>query len=427
MQIVCKLCFMSTLAVKVVLDTRRALIKNAGSKDPIYPIKLRVTFARKQRYYPLDVSAVSKADWEKIQSGQRMSKSQREVFHAIREYEGRAIEITDTLHPFSFHAFDTRWKSSAMPTHSSKSFQAVFKEYIEDLQRAGRASTTSSYQCAFNSLTSFSKNLAWNDLTPEFLEEYEAYMREEGKSQNTIGIYLRSLRAVINYGIANGLFAKEYYPFGRKSHGKYQIPAAQNKKRALSKKEVEAIKALEVKPGSRKELARDFWLFSYYANGCNIKDIVHLKWKDIDWKEGVIQFVRKKTERANKSNQVQITAVIHPHITEVIQRRGVDDSQPENYVFSIIDANQTAEEQHKHTQEFVRRINIGLKQIAKELNLTKNLTTYTARHSHAYALLMGGASLEVIMDQFKHSSMKTTMNYIDSIDNEKRKDIAKLL
>jgi integrase len=418
---------MSTLAVKVVLDTRRALLKNAGSKDPIYPIKLRVTFARKQRYYPLDVSAVSKADWEKIQSGQRMSKSQREVFHAIREYEGRAIEITDTLHPFSFHAFDTRWKSSAMPTHSSKSFQAVFKEYIEDLRRAGRASTTSSYQCAFNSLTSFSKNLAWNDLTPEFLEEYEAYMREEGKSQNTIGIYLRSLRAVINYGIANGLFAKEYYPFGRKSHGKYQIPAAQNKKRALSKKEVEAIKALGVKPGSRKELARDFWLFSYYANGCNIKDIVHLRWKDIDWKEGVIQFVRKKTERANKSNQVQITAVIHPHITEVIQRRGVDDSQPENYVFSIIDANQTAEEQHKHTQEFVRRINIGLKQIAKELNLTKNLTTYTARHSHAYALLMGGASMEVIMDQFKHSSMKTTMNYIDSIDNEKRKDIAKLL
>ena len=418
---------MSTLAVKVVLDTRRALLKNAGSKDPIYPIKLRVTFARKQRYYPLDVSAVSKADWEKIQSGQRMSKSQREVFHAIREYEGRAIEITDTLHPFSFHAFDTRWKSSAMPTHSSKSFQAVFKEYIEDLRRAVRASTTSSYQCAFNSLTSFSKNLAWNDLTPEFLEEYEAYMREEGKSQNTIGIYLRSLRAVINYGIANGLFAKEYYPFGRKSHGKYQIPAAQNKKRALSKKEVEAIKALGVKPGSRKELARDFWLFSYYANGCNIKDIVHLRWKDIDWKEGVIQFVRKKTERANKSNQVQITAVIHPHITEVIQRRGVDDSQPENYVFSIIDANQTAEEQHKHTQEFVRRINIGLKQIAKELNLTKNLTTYTARHSHAYALLMGGASMEVIMDQFKHSSMKTTMNYIDSIDNEKRKDIAKLL
>ena len=57
---------MSTLAVKVVLDTRRALIKNAGSKDPIYPIKLRVTFARKQRYYPLDVNAVLKTKPVKI-------------------------------------------------------------------------------------------------------------------------------------------------------------------------------------------------------------------------------------------------------------------------------------------------------------------------------------------------------------------------
>jgi hypothetical protein len=64
MQIVCKFGFMSTLAVKVVLDTRRALIKNAGSKDSIYPIKLRVTFARKQRYYPLDVSAVEKMGFE---------------------------------------------------------------------------------------------------------------------------------------------------------------------------------------------------------------------------------------------------------------------------------------------------------------------------------------------------------------------------
>ena len=137
---------MSTLAVKVVLDTRRALIKNAGSKDPIYPIKLRVTFARKQRYYPLDVSAVSKADWEKIQSGQRMSKSQREVFHTIREYEGRAIEITDTLHPFSFHAFDSRWANSTAQPHSTKSFKTVFNEYITDLKTNGRVSTSQQLQ-----------------------------------------------------------------------------------------------------------------------------------------------------------------------------------------------------------------------------------------------------------------------------------------
>ena len=41
--------------------------------------------------------------------------------------------------------------------------------------------------------------------------------------------------------------------------------------------------------------------------------------------------------------------------------------------------------------------------------------------------LSDGASLEFVMDQFKHGSMKTTMNYVDSIDDTKRKDLAKLL
>ncbi len=94
---------MSTLAVKVVLDTRRALVKNQDSLAPTYPIKLGVTFARKRRYYPLEVAGVSKEDWEKIQLGQRMSKTQREVFHTVRETEGRAIEVTESIHPFSFH------------------------------------------------------------------------------------------------------------------------------------------------------------------------------------------------------------------------------------------------------------------------------------------------------------------------------------
>ena len=40
---------------------------------------------------------------------------------------------------------------------------------------------------------------------------------------------------------------------------------------------------------------------------------------------------------------------------------------------------------------------------------------------------LSGASLEFVMDQFKHGSMQTTMNYVDSIDDSKRKDMTKLL
>ena len=70
-------------------------------------------------------------------------------------------------------------------------------------------------------------------------------------------------------------------------------------------------------------------------------------------------------------------------------------------------------------------INIGLQQLAADLEIDKKITTYTARHSHATALINNGASLEFVMDKFKHGSMKTTMNYVDSIDDSKEKEMAK--
>ena len=425
MQIVCKF-DMSTPTIKVILDTRRALKPEREGMELTYPVKLRVTYHRRQKYFDVDVEPLSRSNWERIANGQRLSRTLLEQRREIREAEARAMAIAKRMDPFNFHGFDIIWRAGSVPAIDN-SLQAIFTKYIEDLKKENRISTASSYQCALNSLMSFNKTLQWNDISPALLQDYESYMVSEGKSQNTTGIYLRSLRSIINHGISKGAFLKEHYPFGRKAHGKYQIPSSQNKKRALSKAEVSKIKQLSPKPGSRMELARDFWLFSYYANGCNIKDIAYLKWKNIDWDEGVIQFVRKKTERANKSNQIQITAIINDHITDVIARRGADERVPEGFVFNLIDSSKSAEANHLIIQDFVRRVNIGLKQIAKAVGIEKNLTTYTARHSHAYALLMGGASLEIIMDQFKHSSMQTTMNYIDSIDNEKRKEVAMLL
>jgi site-specific recombinase XerD len=87
----------------------------------------------------------------------------------------------------------------------------------------------------------------------------------------------------------------------------------------------------------------------------------------------------------------------------------------------------TAKQKNNKLQDSTIRNNIGLKQLADSLGIEKNITTYTARHSHATALVNSGASLEFIMDQFKHASMQTTMNYVDFIDDSKRKDMAKLL
>ncbi|MCF8372221.1 MAG: site-specific integrase [Bacteroidales bacterium] len=362
---------------------------------------------------------------KKIESGSRTTKFLRDTYKQILDAETRAIEIIDGLEPFSFNEFKRQYFGT--PVTQQKSFFGTFSNYIEDLKKQGRIGTANSYHCALTSLQSFKKSIHWNDLTPGFLEDYEIFMTSQGRTQNTIGIYLRSLRAIVNLAITKGFITHDFYPFGKKSHGKYQIPSSVNTKKALTREEIELIKNLVAPLGSRKDRAKDFWLFSYYINGANMTDIAHLKWKNIDFNDGMIRFVRKKTERANKGNQVKIAAVITPYAHAVIEKYSVSDRQPENFVFSIIGKEDTPEKVDTKIHDFTTGINKGLKQICKELKIEKTITTYSARHSHATILLQNGASLEQIMDQFKHSSMKVTMNYIDSITDQSRKDLSKML
>ena len=412
--------------LRVVLDTRKALKRpSSESSEDFYPVRLRVTYDRKRRYHKTHLPSLTQKDWEKVQLGVRMTQRQREVFHGIREIEARAHVIVQELNPFSFAVFKTRFFGNN--TSSSNNLIDMFKAHISKLEEEERISTASSYQCALNSLTSYRKTFNWNDLHPEFFENYESFMLEQGKKQNTIGIYLRSLRTIVNQGKAKGLIEHSHYPFGKAGQGKYQIPSSVNVKRALTSDEIQKIKDARPRPGSRAERARDFWLFSYYINGCNIKDIAHLTWADVDLKEDMIRFVRKKTERANKGRQIKISAVLSPIAKNVIRKHGIPSKNKSDFVFPIISKKDSAAEQHHKQHEFTKAINIGLKQLAQELGIDKKITTYTARHSHATALINNGASLEFVMDQFKHGSMQTTMNYVDSIDDSKRKDMTKLL
>jgi len=86
-------------------------------------------------------------------------------------------------------------------------------------------------------------------ITPVFLNQYEAWMLNNGRSTTTVGIYLRSLRTIYNKGIEAGIVDKESYPFKK---GKYQIPAGRNIKKALTIGEIQKIFEYPVKPFTSK-------------------------------------------------------------------------------------------------------------------------------------------------------------------------------
>jgi integrase/recombinase XerD len=128
-------------SIIVLQDTRRA---KDGDK---YPIKLRLTYQRKQVYYSIGVD-LTKDEFE-CTKGSEIKKELRDCKLRLIEFEAKADRIVEHLPNFSFQRFERQFfEQSAEPDN----VYHFFDEKINKLKESGRLGTAVSYQCAKNSL-----------------------------------------------------------------------------------------------------------------------------------------------------------------------------------------------------------------------------------------------------------------------------------
>ncbi len=398
----------------IVLDTRRE--KANGT----YPVKLRVTYQRKQVYYPTRFD-LSKDDFDKLFTPKPRDQYKKMLLE-LTSIENKAKDIIDELKGnFTWKAFDAKFLKKQSNWNSVFS---NYEDFIKKLKEDNRIGTAVSYECSLNSLKDYTEKaggLSFEDVTIDFLNKYESWMLQNSRSITTVGIYLRALRAIYNEAIQTGIVSKDLYPFGK---NKYEIPTGKNIKKALVIEEVGKI--YHYKPESEAEAqARDFWLLSYLGNGMNIKDIALLKFRNIHG--DIIVFERAKTKRSRRSNPIVITIPMTEDVKNIVEKWGNKRRTPDNYIFPILENGLTAERERTLIQQFTKTINKYMKRVAAALEIDRNVTTYVARHSFSTVLKRSGASTEFISEALGHADIKTTRNYLDSFENEQKKEIAKAL
>ncbi|NJN28698.1 MAG: tyrosine-type recombinase/integrase [Cyclobacteriaceae bacterium] len=389
------------------LDTRRV------RKDNTYPIKLRVYYGGKRKYYALNMN-LTKHDFEKIVIGKRLSGELRDIKFDLDEYVVNASKVIDDLGLFTFERFEKLFFNASQ---NQKDLKYRFEMYIDQLRKEDRIGSALSYEVALKSITKFKRGLSLDDISIHFLKAYENWMLKRGNSISTVGIYTRCIRTLMNQAIDEGVFNRELYPFGRR---RYVIPQPRNIKKALKIEEIEKI--FNYVPENEGEaLAKDYWIFSYLCNGMNMTDMAKLKNNDLSG--DTIVFIRSKTTRTSRSHQKPIVVIVNRHVQDIIDRRRNWQKDPDFYLFPILFPGVTAQREKELIRQLIHTTNKWIGRIAKKCGVEKKVTTYTARHSFSTVLKRSGVSIEFISESLGHADLKTTENYLDSFEESVKREI----
>lgn len=386
------------ISFRCTLDTRYKK-KNSAS----FPVKLMITIKEKDRYIQSYIATEfesTKAAWKKMHSNRpELLENQRDELRAI---EIRAADVAEKIVPFDVEKFKSKYNSK----NNFKTIAGAFKGIISELHDEGRVGTIRFYSCAMVSLEKFKKDSLLSDVTIKFLKDYQRWMLDEGNSITTTGMHLRALRVVISRAITEGELDKDLYPFGK---GKYSPPSGVGNKRWL---EDETLAKLYNYDGPLQR-AKDYWFFSYFANGMNFKDICRLKYTNIDTDKNIILYQRAKTERTKKEKE-PIRVDYTEDLRRIVKEYGTG-GKDDDYIFPILQKGITPEREMQLKDQFIHVTNNDLKEIAKYLKISP-FTTYASRHSWAQLQMNSGLSTVAIGKMLGHADYKTTESYLGSLN-----------
>lgn len=374
-----------------------------------YPLMIRVFKDKTRKYKSLGIS-LHPIYWDFEKNTPKKNCPNRELIEKIIA-EKKKSYLEQIL---MFRAMNRDYTASTLvdkveKSHQIKTVDEVFLEQIEKHRDENRLGNMKVIQELYKSLKKFNKdlNIYFVDIDTLWLERYISFLNKRNLSANTIGIRLRTLRAIYNQAIKENNVSKEFYPFRNLKFKNFQRETV---KRAIAKDDIGNLSEYQTNQQD-KRFAIDIFLFSYIMGGINFVDIALLTKENLI--ENRLIYVRRKTKKLVK-------LPLHSKAIELI-----DSYREENnlYLFPILSSfHQTEQQKANRIHKVISKVNKSLKSIGKELCLSVNLTTYVARHSFATILKKSGIPTAIISETLGHSTEKITQVYLDSFDNAQIKE-----
>ena len=298
----------------------------------------------------------------------------------------------------------------------------MFDEYIRN--GGLKPGTIEIYRQTMKKIQAFSGDKFYiEDMNLAWLRSFDSELSTT-QSINGRSIYLRALRAVLNYARNNDI--RFSYPFKN-----FQIKSEPTQKRSVS---VEQLREFMCYPTNKVNNAmRDYFFLMFFLIGINVKDLLLARKSQIV--NGRLEYVREKTMK-------RYSIKIEPEAEELLTRYAGKDE----YLLEAMD-------HCVHYKSFARKINESLNDIGptemvqvdsygdlfrnavfeeRRVPLIEGITTYYSRHCWATYAYEIGIPVDVISQALGHSfGNRTTLIYIkrdqEKVDEANRKVIDYLL
>lgn len=420
------------------------LMKRKMKKDGTIPIYLRITQNRKYRLLATGIS-IDEKNWNPEKSEIRKNHPRYKAFNTQLEH----------------FVFEAKQALEALPVHERKAgaIKEVLKEkpadqncffeyadsFIDKLEAEKNFWGWKQTRVIIGKLRKYhSGNLQISDINKPLLEGFKTFLETEYNNGNsTIRKQFQRLKAVIKNAIDEGFISND--PF----LGFKPIPNDKSDKARLSIEQIEAIKALELKPGSWLDITRDAFLFSFYNAGIRFGDIARLQWKHII--DGRLKYNMAKTGTGknikllapaleilarysqlifdiitipakNKPNAMVYTKtepqkttpaiILVNFITKKLSKN------KDSFIFPILKPDDYSDEMHLKKQISSKNFmaNKSLKKLAEMAGIQENISFHVSRHSFADYARTSGMNLYDISKALGHSDIQITQAYLKSFD-----------
>lgn len=377
-----------------------------------HPLMLRIIQNRKTQYKSLNISVAAK-HWDFDKNAPKPKCPHKDLINKIilktkLEYQQKVLEKK---------ANEEEFTASSLIHEQENEIKAMtvddfYKQLIKELKEKGQIGNSYAYLSSYDNLKNFNKgkklNYTFSHIDVVFCKKFEDWMRRKGNKDTTISYQFRTLRATFNRAITAKVVSKEKNPF---SEFKLSHLNTKTMKRALSKSDILKIMDADCHDKSElSQLAHDLFCFSYLCGGISLVDMANLTPENII--EGRLIYQRQKTHGS-------INLQLSDRALQIISKYS-DYQKKANYFFPILHCKRhvTPMQKHNRVRKYCLHINHELKQLAKELNITANVTTYVARHSFATILKKSGVNIGIISQALGHQDIKTTQIYLSKFDNE---------